>query len=76
MTTVTSYMVAGTVEMVQKFKFKLLPYTTFRPDQGPFEYQVFVLRKNVICGCQFAKTKECKDVMCDVALHTTKIILC
>jgi hypothetical protein len=49
--------------MIKKLKFKRLPYTTFSPDVEPFDYQIFGLLKNVILGCQFAKSEEIKDVV-------------
>ena len=59
-----SHTAAGTVEVIQKFKFKLLPYTTFGPDLYPFDYQIFGLLKVVMLGCQFSKCEEVKVVVC------------
>jgi hypothetical protein len=50
-----SHTAVRTLEMIQKLKFRPLPYTTFKPDLDPFDYQNFGFHKNVIIWMPICK---------------------
>jgi hypothetical protein len=54
---------AVTIEMIQKLKFELLPNPAYSLDITQFDYHIFRLLKNILCGFQFANEEEVKDAV-------------